>query len=987
MDKLSDLHIPSATPLISVFISYAREDRGFVNALVEVLKEEGIEVYGDWLLTGGESYKEQLRQLIINAEVFITVISPDFLASDACKEEVDLAAGFNKTIIPVSHQDHGDDARIYTPLKEPQWIFIRTIEAITSRSAVLLEAIRTDFHLLPQHRDLLVASDNWKKRNRDSSYLLRKSSLKSAEEWLARVSALKKASPKPTTLQVDYILASQAANRQQNRRLFSIYTFVIVAIAGLAIYANSQRIQTQESLDVANENMATSIGVQANRMILQRRKLEALNLLVASRDYPVNPEIISASLSMSQPLISLNRSGRIESEGLEWIKSSPDGRSIVGGDGNRALHLYRMDNNRTTALPEFEARSKQSVDYAVSDSAWWFAGEEHGLLKSFNQADTVRVHQTFDFQPNAIQWGNDEAYAVIGLSSLGLNPGELIVLKSDAIQSKTTLLKSGFNELSLDESGRRLAASNFGLDVFVWETSDWEEIVHLKVGQDLRDLDEEAAIAHPYVLLSPNGGKKLAVQIEVNEGVMLLLYDVDRADLIATQLLSNGDSQTGKNLSFSPDGTLLIAVDQENVFAINTDTGANAWTLPVASPGQGVAVDPLNRFVAVSLDLGEFFIVAMQNGALLEQVGAHGQLVVDLDFSADGSKLLSASQDGVVREWHINEQHAVGYWLGGKRLNHGARFSDDGSWMAKPIIVENYIWSVLYQNVLTDSLGVTEIVSNQRIEALAFSTDNRYLILGSGAGELAIWDIEDQAVVLPWTKSFEDKVVAIQTNQNHLFIAASSSEAGVFSIPDGTTRCTFESDSLSIREVIAAKGFNRFALQGFSSTKQYVSEISNCKLKRLPPLSEAPNYISYDDEGQLYLIGSKAIRSWDVKEERLSEEVPLSTPIASYKEGICRRGAYVIVPSMVNDRLLNLQVIDLKNGTQSVVENAYGRTNYAEDNDFIMHLGCSPDGKRAISVSRYDLMQLWGIQLPKSGEVASSLTGMKLVGVAAIPDL
>jgi len=71
----------------NVFISYAREDKSFVQRLAEALQLKGVFVGGDWQLVRGENYQDQLHDLFLNSDVTLFVISPDSIRSPACRAE------------------------------------------------------------------------------------------------------------------------------------------------------------------------------------------------------------------------------------------------------------------------------------------------------------------------------------------------------------------------------------------------------------------------------------------------------------------------------------------------------------------------------------------------------------------------------------------------------------------------------------------------------------------------------------------------------------------------------------------------------------------------------------------------------------------------------------------------------------------------------------------------------------------------------------
>jgi TIR domain len=80
--KLSEESSPRSVGLaerrqrsLSAFIFYAHEsDSEFRDSLIEELRTRGIETKGDWLLTPGSSYKDQLAAKIRESDVFIAVI-------------------------------------------------------------------------------------------------------------------------------------------------------------------------------------------------------------------------------------------------------------------------------------------------------------------------------------------------------------------------------------------------------------------------------------------------------------------------------------------------------------------------------------------------------------------------------------------------------------------------------------------------------------------------------------------------------------------------------------------------------------------------------------------------------------------------------------------------------------------------------------------------------------------------------------------------
>src|SRR5215213_6593588 len=87
-----------------IFISYSRRDRLAVDRLVNDLTWRSYRLWIDVAERGiepGEDWRQELIKQMSAAEAVIACISPDFLSSPYCREEIDQARRENKPIYPV----------------------------------------------------------------------------------------------------------------------------------------------------------------------------------------------------------------------------------------------------------------------------------------------------------------------------------------------------------------------------------------------------------------------------------------------------------------------------------------------------------------------------------------------------------------------------------------------------------------------------------------------------------------------------------------------------------------------------------------------------------------------------------------------------------------------------------------------------------------------------------------------------------------------
>lgn len=219
-----------------VFVTYAREDWDFVVRLRAALATQGVEVRGDWLLPAGEHYRAQLEQLIIGSDALIFVMSPDSVASQACIEELRFANEQKKRLLPIVYRKVADEP-IPAPLFDPQWIFLNE-NTLSAGIARLIEAINTDFDLLPEFRRLAIAAESWA-RTKQREDLLHASTLISAQRWLEAVAARTGKLPQPTPLIDEYIATSKADHIRRRNWLFAIAGAGMVALAIVAYEASN----------------------------------------------------------------------------------------------------------------------------------------------------------------------------------------------------------------------------------------------------------------------------------------------------------------------------------------------------------------------------------------------------------------------------------------------------------------------------------------------------------------------------------------------------------------------------------------------------------------------------------------------------------------------------------------------------------------------------------------------------------------------------
>lgn len=109
-----------------VFVSYSREDSGFVGKLVKSLRNARIAVFYDKDLQPGEHFLTRLEEEIRTADYFVPVLSPHYVASSMAMRE-----SYGAILEEDDRRKGGSDAGMVVPIlvdETPIPLFLRTIQ-------------------------------------------------------------------------------------------------------------------------------------------------------------------------------------------------------------------------------------------------------------------------------------------------------------------------------------------------------------------------------------------------------------------------------------------------------------------------------------------------------------------------------------------------------------------------------------------------------------------------------------------------------------------------------------------------------------------------------------------------------------------------------------------------------------------------------------------------------------------------------------------
>jgi hypothetical protein len=248
-----------------VFISYAREDRKFVQLLHDALANAGRDSWVDWEgIPASAKWMAEVRAAIDEADCFCFVVSPDSVESPVCREEAAHAAASNKRILPLLHREVADGL-VPETVAAHNWIAFSDGASFDEAFATLVKALETEPEHLRAHTRLLVRSKEWEGSDRDRSHLLRGSDLSQAEGWLASSQGKE---PAPTQGQTAYLLASRKAASRRQRTFVGAVAIALglsLVLSAVAIIQRGEALDQRQAAEVAQAQAEEQAAVSLSR--------------------------------------------------------------------------------------------------------------------------------------------------------------------------------------------------------------------------------------------------------------------------------------------------------------------------------------------------------------------------------------------------------------------------------------------------------------------------------------------------------------------------------------------------------------------------------------------------------------------------------------------------------------------------------------------------------------------------------------------------
>ena len=236
----------------------------------------------------------------------------------------------------------------------------------------------------------------------------------------------------------------------------------------------------------------------------------------------------------------------------------------------------------------------------------------------------------------------------------------------------------------------------------------------------------------------------------VSRTAMACVWDAASGERLFELRLERNQSTSA--LAFSDDGARLLLNNGVTVAIFDTSDGRQLASIETADYSRDAALSPDGRTVAIAADRGPIRLHDATTGALVRTFEGHRSGIVDVEFSPDGARLLSASAtivtqsgggDRSVRVWDVATGRQLAMTTHAGDLNE-AHFSPDGERIASGGAGVR-IWNARTGSLLGEMAG----------DRATFSPDGS-TVMSVGADGVRMWRADDAYLHLGVHRSFKD---------------------------------------------------------------------------------------------------------------------------------------------------------------------------------------------------------------------------------------
>lgn len=808
---MSDSNLDNRSRL-NVFISYARLDRNFADQIDGGLKSKGINVLIDREdIEKWEPWWERIQGLISHADTIIFILSPNWLISKTCKEELIFSEDLSKRLSPIIF-NAVEVSEIPESLNKLNFIYYDPKEDFTKWLDEIVKSLLIDIGWIREHTRLGDQARFWDLHGRLNSDLLRDKSLLTAERWLSQKP---QEAPPASDMLIVYFKTSREVWEDEERENKNRIERVMISQSQLLAERSRQLTNSGDAVSgilLSLEGLPDkTAGI--DRPEVKEAKIACFNALALRREecvFETNAEITNALLTSDGTLL-LTKSGAEEFKEINiWdVKTaklkttlkgklsdfSSDGSCIITVDENHSASVWDIKN--ACRISQLIGHS-DTIENIIFD-------QECSTVATVSKDQTIRIWELKSGKEISVLKRNKDQYKVISFLPGGENiliQGKVINLLSIQSGKIVSTIDTEFENASISMDGKKILTYSepgfaFHSIVQVWD---------IKKGQNLFSLEgHESRVS--YASFSPDGKKIVTTSLDKTTRI----WDAETGKVIK---IFEGHNDQVTSASFDKSGKLLVTASYDNSFRVwEVDTGRlvtvlkghagdvdKTWSFifwrPTASFSSHCkkvvttwkdktariwSVEPIGitrilseqkgKLTGISCHCnGTWFATSSEDKTIIiwdintgQQVRTFNDItneVKDVAFSGSG-KMLAGVTDDTVYLWNTISGKEIRRIKIKEESTRSVRFSPDET---KILVVDNRESLVGIYEIVSGKL-ITSIESNEWIYSAEYSPNGNLIATTGDERAIRFWDAKTGKELFSVLLGHPSSVYSVSFNQ------------------------------------------------------------------------------------------------------------------------------------------------------------------------------------------------------------------------------
>jgi WD40 repeat protein len=425
---------------------------------------------------------------------------------------------------------------------------------------------------------------------------------------------------------------------------------------------------------------------------------------------------------------------------------SPDGKYIVTASADGSVVVYDASSG---AVHSFLPRQAQPVNSAAfgNDGDYIIISSADNTARMWDIKNPISPTERFVFQGHSKSVRNAEFNSKGDRIVSSSSDGNVRIWNS-ALNIKPNFLgrdgqpahKRSVRSIEYSANGKLFVTASDDQTAKIWKIDESGEIT-----KNTRDFTWSTG-GITSAAFGPDGGR---IVISTTDGKALLWDATENSQNIFYQ----GSITTVASAKFSRDGKLIVTSSEQD--------GIQIWDAETVIRG---LVERVRQEPIISFEIAERKPVKGTRSA---------------EFSVDGKRVLTGSDDGTARLWDVESGIEVMSFKGHTGAVLSAHFSDNGKSIVSASSDRTVrVWDVGSGKEIMQLLG-----SGGDVYGARFSADGTRIVTASGDHKVRVWDTLTGAQMLRFDVSADPYDIGFAKDDSRIIVAMVDGNLEIFDVP------------------------------------------------------------------------------------------------------------------------------------------------------------------------------------------------------------